>query len=70
MMRAVAFALIFVFALAALWASEHSTPNAGLPVVKAAAVRNADRKMPAWRLKTLCPVDQRNVPMLPDERSA
>jgi hypothetical protein len=34
------------------------------------ANRTAHAKLPAWRLYTLCPVNRRNVPTIPDERTA
>lgn len=65
-MRALAFTLTLIVALIALWASEHSAPNADLPVVHASAT-----KQPAYPLFTICPLDRRNRPIaLPNERTA
>jgi hypothetical protein len=51
-MRAVAFALILVIALAEMWASEHGTPNASLPIVQ------ASDSAPAVRLNSVCWADR------------
>lgn len=67
MMRAAALLVIALLAVAALSASEHSKPNANLPIVKAAVPMFPPAT--AWRLYTTCPLDRRNVPII-QERSA
>lgn len=62
MIRAVAFAVIVAFALAALIASEHAAPNAGLPVVKA-GFPVEHRDIIPWMLNTRCEINSRNLPI-------
>lgn len=60
--RMVAVAVIVLLAIAAVLASEHSLPNAGLPVVQAAsrdepAPKPTPKPPIAWRLNPVCQID-------------
>jgi hypothetical protein len=61
--RATAFLIVALVAIAALVASEHSRPNAGVPLVNAAATQSASK------LFVPCPLAPRNLP-LTGERTA
>lgn len=68
-MRAAVLLLIGLFALAALIASEHSKPNADLPLVKAAAPIEGRVIIP-WMLNTRCSINSSNLPQRDPERNA
>lgn len=70
MIRGLIFFGFVVFALLGCLAA--AKPGAsGHPLLVESAARPADASSPpAWRLLTLCPTGRRNVPVIPDERSA
>lgn len=63
------FAMLFVLILTAI-AAMKSNGAVDHPLLVNSSVANPDPKMPAWRMMTLCPVGRRNIPTLPDERTA
>lgn len=48
---------VWLIALAALAASEHARPNAGLPVVRTAMPVAPDHPI-SWRLNSVCTIDE------------
>lgn len=63
-MRAAVVALILITIAVMAAVTIHNEPP------KSTLLVDASFKQPAFRLFTTCPVDQRNIPMLPNERTA
>lgn len=68
MIRAVTLLIVLAFAAAALIASEHSKPNANLPLVKAEMPLESRVVIP-WVLNTRCSINSRNLPQRDSERN-